>query len=199
MMNSLYAAHTKYAFALTETVAIAKLMYQGLDQKAIQQQVVGDDLLQMRSRTSRQGAFRTIWQRLEKLPSEYIQLLATGNADVRRFTVLFSILLQHRLLREFIAEVVLDKLKQFDLTIKPSDLRVFFESKREESQVLAQWSEATYRKAASNIVLVLVGAGLLQPSKPRGTYEIRATPVPIALKQQMVADGFEPILMLMLN
>jgi hypothetical protein len=199
MINFSYASHTRYAFAFTETVAIATLMSQGLDRKTIKQKVVEDDLFQMRSQTSRQGAFRTIWQRLEKLPSEYIQLLATENADVRRFIVLFSIVLQHRLLREFIAEVVLDKLKQFDLTIKPSDVRVFFESKREESQVLAQWSEATYRKAASNTVLALIGAGLLQPIQPRGTYAIRATPVPIALKQQMVADGFEQILMLMLN
>lgn len=199
MINSSYAAHTKYAFAFTETIAIAKLMYQGLDREAIKQQVVEADLLQMRSLTSRQGAFQTIWQRLEKLPSEYIQLMATGNADVRRFTVLFSILLQHRLLRELMADVLLDKLKQFDLIIQPSDLRVFFESKREEKQELAQWSEATYRKAASNTVLVLVGAGLLQPTKPRGTYEIRATPVPMALKQQMVADGFEQTLLLLLN
>ncbi|MBD2124761.1 BrxA family protein [Trichocoleus sp. FACHB-262] len=93
-------------------------------------------------------------------------MIATGNADVRRFTVLFSILLEHRLLRELITETLLDKLKQFDLIIKPSDLRIFFETKREESQLLAKWSNATYQKAASNAVLVLIEAGLLQPAKP---------------------------------
>ncbi|MBD3886981.1 DUF1819 family protein [Phormidium tenue FACHB-886] len=148
MLNLAYAAHTRYAFALTETVAIAELLFQGLDRETIKQMVVQDDLLQMRSQTSRQGAFQTIWKRLEKLSPDYIKLIATGNADVRRFTILFSILLEHRLLRELIIEVLLDKLKQFDLVIKSSDLRIFFEAKREESQILAKWSDATYKKAA---------------------------------------------------
>lgn len=199
MFTLSYAAYTRYAFALTETVAIAELLFQGLDRETIKKIVIQDDLLQIRSQTSRQGAFQTIWRRLEKLSSSYIKLIATGNADIRRFTVLFSILLEHRLLRELITEVLLDKLKQFDLMIQPSDLRIFFEAKREESQILAKWSDATYQKAASNAVLVLVGAGLLQPAKPRGMYEIRATPVPLALKQQLITDGFEQILILMLN
>ena len=199
VINLSYAAHTKYAFALTETVAIAELRCQGLEYDMIKQRVVVDDLLQIRSQTSRQGAFRTIWQRLEKLPSEYIDLMANGHADARRFTVLFAILLQHRLLRELIANVLLNKIKQFDLTIKPADLRVFFETQREESQILASWSESTYQRSSSNTVSVLVSAGLLQPIKPKGSYEIRATPAPIALKQQLIVDGFERFLMLMLN
>lgn len=199
VINSSYAAYTKYAFALTETVVIAELRWQGLEHEMIKQKVVVDDLLQIRSQISRQGAFRTIWQRLEKLPYEYIYLIAKGHADLRRFTVLFAILLEHRLLRELIANVLLNKIKQFDLTIKPTDLRGFFETQREESQTLAKWSEATYQKASSNTVSVLVGAGLLQPINSKGTYEIRATPVPIALKQQLMVDGFERFLVLMLN
>ena len=198
-INSSYAACTKYAFALTETVAIAELRWQGLEYETIKQRVVIDDLLQIRSQTSRQGAVRTIWQRLEKLPPEYIYLIAKGRADVRRFTVLFAILLEHRLLRELIANVLLNKVKQSDPTIKPTDLRVFFETQREESQTLARWSESTYQKASSNTVSVLVSAGLLQSIKPKGTYEIRATPVPIALKQPLIVDGFERFLVLMLN
>ena len=77
-INSSYAACTKYAFALTETVAIAELRWQGLEYETIKQRVVIDDLLQIRSQTSRQGAVRTIWQRLEKLPPEYIYLIAKG-------------------------------------------------------------------------------------------------------------------------
>ncbi len=199
MLNLSYAAHTKYAFALTETVAIAELLWQGCDRETIKHRVIQDDLLQMRAQTSRRGAFQTIWQRLEPLSTDYIKLIATGNADVRRFTVLFSILLEHRLLRELITEVLLDKLKQFDLIVQRADLRIFFEAKREASQTLSKWSDSTYQKAASNAVLVLVGAGLLQPTQLRGTYEIRATPVPLVLKQQLITDRLEPILVLMLN
>lgn len=199
LINPSYAAHTRYAFAFTETVAIAGLLNQGLGYETIRQRVIEDDLFQIRSKVSRQGAFRTIWQRLEKLPSEYLKLIIIDNPDIRRYTVLFTILLQHRLLRELIADVLLDKVKQFDLIVQPSDVRVFFEEKREQSSVLSGWSTATYQKASSNTVLVLVSAGLLQPTQSKGTYEIRATPVPLTLKQQLLANGLEQILTLMLN
>ena len=47
VINFSYAAHTKYAFALTETVAIAELRCQGLEYDMIKQRVVVDDLLQI--------------------------------------------------------------------------------------------------------------------------------------------------------
>ena len=61
------------------------------------------------------------------------QNVTTGNPDTRRLTILFLILREHRLLRELIAEVLLDKIKGFDYVVTPGDLRTFFEGKRDQN------------------------------------------------------------------
>lgn len=199
MTETAYVARTNHAFVLAETVTVAELMYRGVTQEDIRQQVLVKDLFQLRSQASRERALQTILKRLGQVPDAYIQLIATGNPDVRRFTILFLILREHRLLCEFIAEVLLDKIQGFDYAIAPADLRTFFEGKREQSLTVAAWSESTYKKVASNTVLILTNAGLLQPVSPRGNYQIRAIPIPSALRQQLLADGLGHYLTLMLD
>lgn len=197
-----YKAQTKHVFPLTEIVEVAKLLVEGKSHEYIRQQVLEEDIFELRSHTSREGALRVIFRRLEQIPYQYIELLATGNSDTKRFTLLFLVLREHRLLRELVAEVLIEKLKALNSTVTATDLRAFFETKREQEVMLAQWSDSTFQKAMSNTVLVLVRAGLLYPLKgkgKRGSYEIRAVPSPVALRQQMVIDGYEPYLMLMLD
>ncbi len=199
MTETVYAARTNNAFVLTETVIVAELMHQGATRKDIRQRVLVEDLFQMRSQASRERALQTILKRLNRVPEQYIKLVATGNPDTRRLTVLFLILQEHRLLRELIVEVLLDKLKGFDPVVTLSDLRNFFEGKRNQNSTVARWSDSTYKKAASNTVLVLANSGLLQPILPRGNYQIRAVPVPSPLRQQILADGLSHYLTLMLD
>lgn len=44
MTETAYAARASHAFVLTETVTVAKLMYQGATPKAIRQRVLVEDL-----------------------------------------------------------------------------------------------------------------------------------------------------------
>ncbi|MEA5566670.1 DUF1819 family protein [Anabaena sp. UHCC 0399] len=199
MTETVYAACTSYPFVLTETVTVAELMYKGATQEDIRQQVLIEDLFQLRSQVSRERALQAILKRLQQVPEEYIQLIATGNYDTRRLTILFLVLREHRLLRELISEVLLDKIKRFNYVVTSADLRTFFAGKRDQSSILAAWSSSTYKKVASNTVLVMVKAGLLQPTSPRGNYEIRAVPVPSPLRQQLLADGLGHYLTLMLD
>lgn len=199
MTETAYAARTNNAFVLTETVTVAELMHQGATHEDIRQRVLVEDLFQIRSQVSRESALQTIFKRLHQVPEAYIKLIATGNPDIRRLTILFLILREHRLLRELIAEVLLNKLKGFDYVVTLADLRTFFEGKRDQNSTVAAWSDSTYKKAASNTLLILVNAGLLQPTSPRGNYQIRAVPVPSPLRQQLFTDGLGYYLTLMLD
>lgn len=199
MTETVYAARTSHAFVVTETVTVAELMYQGATQEDIRQQVLVKDLFQLRSYVSRERALQTVLKRLTLVPEVYVQLIATGNLDTRRFSILFLILREHRLLRELIAEVLLDKIQGFDYVVTSADLRTFFEGKRDQNSTVAAWSESTYKKVASNTVLVLVNAGLLQSMSLKRNYQIRAIPLPSALRQQLLADRLEHYLTLMLD
>ena len=199
MTETAYTARTNHAFVLTETVTVAELMHQGATKEDIRQRVLVEDLFQLRSQVSRVRALQTVLKRLHQVPEAYIKLIATGNPDTRRLTILFLILREHRLLRELITEVLLDKIKGFDYVVTPGDLRTFFEGKRDQNATVAAWSDSTYKKVASNTVLVVVNAGLLQPTSPRGNYQIRAVPVPSPLRQQLLTDGLSHYLTLMLD
>jgi hypothetical protein len=142
---------------------------------------------------------RALEQLLDNIPQRYIQFLATGNSDLRRYTLLFLTLRINRLLREIISEVLLERLKSLDRSLDRNTLAAFFDLKSEQEQIVSQWSKSTYQKVCSNTILILVRSGLLIPSNDRKTYEIQAMPVPIQLKQQLKNDGLELYLKLMLN
>lgn len=199
MSNVLYAARTNHAFMLTESVKIAQLICQGEAEATIRHKVLVEDLFQMRSHTSRERTFQNILKRLHDVPPIYLELLANGNLDIRRLTNLFLILRENRLLCELIDEVLLERLKHFDVTVRAADFRSFFETKREQIPNLTKWSDSTYQKVVSSTVSILVHAGLLQPSKPRGNYEVCSMPVPSVLREQLLRDGFSDYLKLLLN
>ena len=199
MTETAYKANTNHAFVLTETVTVAELMHQGVAENDIRYSVVVEDLFQLRSQVSRTRALSTIFKRLTQVPEDYVKLIATGNTDVRRYTILFLVLREDRLLRELIVEVLLDKIKTFDYILTAADLRAFFEGKREQSPTVAAWSDSTYRKVTSTTIQVLVSAGLLRATSPRGNYEIWSVPIPSALRQQLIADALEQYLTLMLD
>ena len=199
MTETAYAARTNNAFVLTETVTVAELMHQGATENDIRYSVLVEDLFQLRSQASRESAIATIFKRLTQVPEAYVRLIATGNIDIRRYTILFLILREHRLLRELVAEVLLDKIKAFDYIVTAADVRTFFEGKREQSATVAAWSDSTYKKVISSTVQVLVNAELLQPTSERGNYEIQSIPIPSVLRQQLKSDGFGNYLALMLD
>jgi hypothetical protein len=203
---SSYKAHTNFPFLLSEATSIAQLLHQGLSLSQIKAQVIDPtqetlregDILQIRSKASRQGAWRVLEQLLENVSHPYIQFLATGHSDLRRYTLLFLTLRANRLLREVISEVLLDRLKSLDRSLDRQTIAAFFDRKCEQEQIIGRWSKSTYRKVSSNIILILVRSGLLIPSNKQ-TYEIQAMPIPLQLKQQLKNDGLELYLRLMLN
>jgi Putative inner membrane protein (DUF1819) len=205
--GSRYKAHTNFPFLLSEATSIAQLLGRGISLAQIKAQVIDPsqetlceaDILQFRSKASRQGAMRALEQLLNNVPQPYLQFLATGNSDLRRATLLFLTLRINRLLREVISEVLLDRLKSLDRSLDSNTIAAFFDLKCEQENVISQWSKSTYQKVCSNTILILVRAGLLIPGNNRKTYEIQAMPIPIQLKQQLKNDGLELYLKLMLN
>lgn len=199
---STYKAQTKHAFPLVEAIAVAKLLVQGDSKADVRRKVLEEDLFELRSLSSREGALQIVMRLLDEMPHRYVELLAQGDSDTKRFTLLFLVLREHRLLRELVAEVLIEKRKGLISTVTATDLKAFFDNKRSQETLLAQWSDTTFQKATSNAVLVLVRSGLLQPiqtDSKKGSYEIRAVPTPMALRQQLISDGYEPYLALMLN
>lgn len=178
---------------------MARLVKEGLSDEEIRHRVVDLDLLQIRSRSSREGALRMLKHLLSMAPTPYIEFLVEGNHDLRRYTLLFLTFRVNRFLRDVSSEFLLYKLRSLDVHVSKKSLQAFFEIKREQEPVIHQWSSATYQKVCSNTILTLVRSGLLTTTSIKGIYEIKAMPIPIQLKQQLLNDELEFYLKLMLN
>ena len=106
--GSSYKAHTNFPFLLSEATSIAQLLGRGISLAQVKAKVIDPppetlceaDILQFRSKASRQGAMRALEQLLNNIPLPYLQFLATGNSDLRRATLLFLTLRINRLLRQ---------------------------------------------------------------------------------------------------
>ena len=62
MTETAYTAHTNNAFVLTETVAVVELIHCGVKHEDIREQVLREDLFQLRSQVSRERGLQTILQ-----------------------------------------------------------------------------------------------------------------------------------------
>jgi hypothetical protein len=194
-----YITYTRCLFAFRETVAIAKLLDRGENLEKVSCQVLKEDLLQIRSLVSRRSSLRIILKRLNLLSPVYISFIASDNIDLQKLTIFWMLLREHRLLRELIREVIIEKLYGLERIVYDRDLHEFFMTKLEQQEVIRSWSESTYQKTASHILTTLVRAGLLYPIQYRKKYEIRPMPLPKQLRQQLVNDGWEHYLILMLD
>ncbi len=194
-----YKAFTSFAFLLNETSLISQLIFNKLSFSLIKNEIIENDILQIRSQASRKGVFRSLRELLETIPTPYIEFLAHGNSDIRRYTLLFLNLRLNRLLRDVISELLIDRLQSLNPVLDYKLFKAFFEQKREQEPVLSEWSDSTYQKVCSNTILILVRSGILIPSKNKKIYEIQAMPLPFRLKQQLLLDGLESYMKLMLN
>ena len=192
-----YAARTNQGFLLREAGLIANLLLSGATQAEIKRKVKEDDIFQLRAAKSRQTILRAVKERLSGAPETLLAFLSGGNQDVRRLTNFYLILLHHRLLREFIAEVVLAEMSRLVAVVSAAEINGFFEQKRMQDPDVGSWSEQTVQKARSNMLNVCSEAGVLH-RVDRRTYEIRPQLVPAELRAELIAAGRESFLPLLL-
>ena len=197
-----YAAYTNQGFLLREVSAVAALRLQGMDNDKLRVRVQRDDLFQLASSSSRKTILSAALKRLEGAPPELLTFLAEGSLDLRRLTNLYLFLLQHRLLREFIAEVVLEELRRFSRNVPPAEIGSFMQHKVEQVQEVAGWSEATRKKSRSNLIAVCAQADLLGAgSVITGSAGLLIQPqvIPPPLRSELTHAGRREFLTLLLD
>ena len=192
-----YVAHTNQGFLLREASLVATLMRENATQDEMKRRVVDDDLFQLASLASRQTTLQTILKRFAGAPPPVLEFLATGEPELQRLSNLYLILLKHRLLREFIAEVVLEVLGRFTYLIPLTEVNAFMTHKRSQVPEIGEWSTTTLAKARSNLVNTCVSAGLLQ----RGAdgLRVQVQRVPPQLRRALTVAGSETFLRLLLD
>lgn len=192
-----YAAFTQQDFLLREVTMTAEQLQAGISTDVLKRSVIDDDLFQLASPASRRSTLTVTRRRLTGTTPTLLDFLADGSLDLRRLTNLYLILLQHRLLREFVAEVLLEAVRTFSYRLTPSDLNTFIHVKASQMPEVAAWSPATRAKARSRLISLSQAGGLLTTATPGWRVELQD--VPRALREELTLAGRQSFLPLLLD
>lgn len=196
-LNTNYLAFTNNAFLKNETVYVAELLEEGYEAAEIREKIIEDNPFSLRSEASRKTMSTAILSRFEHAPDFVIDNLASGESSLQNFTTFYLIMLKHRLLREFLAEVLLEHRNRLVYTVTDAEINSFFEHKHILEADIESWSEATLSKSRTNIIIICISVGLLVNSKEH--YDILSNFVPTKLRNDLLDSGQESFLKLMLD
>ena len=195
-MTPAYKAFTNQGFLLRESLIAAKYLERGVSPTELSDLILTEDIFMLRSLQSRKTLSQAVLGRLAGQPDILLQLFISGGTDTQRLCNFYFILLKHRLLREFVREVLAEHLSRLLYRFGASTVTHFFERKLLEPAI-ASWSETTINKSRVNILATCQDAGLVKASG--NVFEITPPLVPSDLKNALCAAGQQRYLALLLD
>ncbi len=148
-----------------ETKKVATLTKQGVHIDEIRNKSVEDNIFQLESEARKKEVASIIVTRLKDLDKFIIDKISEGNVETSKILVLYAIIKTDRLFFEFMNEIYKEKLLLRDLFLRDKDFNTFFQSKREQSEKVASWTEYTFKKLKQVYVRILFECGLIENQK----------------------------------
>ena len=152
-------------FLYKETKKAAALIKQGVHINEIRNKSVEDNIFQLESEARKKEVASIIVTRLKDLDKFIIDKISEGNVETSKILVLYAIIKTDRLFFEFMNEIYKEKLLLRDLFLRDKDFNTFFQSKREQSEKVASWTEYTFKKLKQVYVRILFECGLIENQK----------------------------------
>ncbi|MCB2341106.1 DUF1819 family protein [Clostridium estertheticum] len=148
-----------------ETKKAATLIKRGSTADEIKIKSIEDNIFQLESEARKKEVASIIAARLKELDKFVIDKISEGNIETSKVLVLYAIIKTDRLFFEFMNEVYKEKLLLRDLFLRDKDFNKFFQSKREQSDKVASWTECTFKKLKQVYVRILFECGLIENQK----------------------------------
>ena len=156
---------TSQSFWFLETKKTAELILEGFSREDILDKSLNENIFKVESVNSKKKIANFTFKRLNNFDSEGLEIFLDCDNTNAKIFVLISILCNDKLFFEFVYEVVRSKLILNELSIKKSDLNLFFKDKMLQSEKVDSWSESTISKLQSRYLEFLKAAGLIRIDK----------------------------------
>lgn len=148
-----------------ETKKLADLVLRGFNELQLKEQVIDDNLFQVKTESRKREIASTILNRLKGLDDYLIRQITIGDVQTSKIVVLYAIVKTDRLFYEFMREVFSEKITYQDFSLSDRDFHAFFEGKRQQSDTVASWKDYTLYKLRQVYIRILCEAGLLNKQK----------------------------------
>ncbi|MEG1254470.1 DUF1819 family protein [Clostridium sp.] len=170
-----------------ETKKAAGLINRGLKLDELKMKSIEENIFQLESETRRREIASVIASRLKDIDSNIIDKIENSNIETSKVLVLYTILKTDRLFFEFMNEIHKEKIILKDLYIRDKDFGVFFQNKKEQSDKVSSWTEATFKKLKQVYIRILFESGLIINQK--GDREIRVPIIDSDIKDYLYSIG----------
>ncbi len=136
---------TREQFMFNEMRITARLIAEGLSDQDVLERVYNENLFQYPTEKEIKSKCKACLKRLAYLKEmpELMEALTNGTVSEAKQAALIAMMLQSRLLAEFMITVIGEKYRSLDMTITKKDMNVFFSNLAQQDEDVASWSEKT--------------------------------------------------------
>ena len=136
---------TREQFMFNEMRITARLTAEGLSDQEVLERVYNENLFQYPTEKEIKSKCKACLKRLAYLKEmpELMEALTSGTVSEAKQAALIAMMLQSRLLTEFMITVIGEKYRSLDMTITKKDMNVFFSNLAQQDEDVASWSEKT--------------------------------------------------------
>lgn len=152
---------TREPYFYYELKQVARLTLAGLSPVEIGTKIKDENLFQCTTNKGINRLLSATHKRVAVLDEIMLNLLVHGSLNTSKLVALIAIMKTNRLFMEFIEEVYLEKVRLGEQELEPSDIRIFFNNKAEQSPKVAGWQESTIKRLSQAYSMILSDAGLI--------------------------------------
>lgn len=157
---------TREQFLYYENKIVAKLILEGMSYNEILKKVTEENLFQYPSLVSYRLITRACYKRLVFTNDiRLVELVANSNTYTSKLALLYCMMCQNLLVRDFMIDVIGEKFKSGCLDFDRTDVNHFFVQLISRVDIAATWSDATINKIKSVLIKCLSETGYLTTIK----------------------------------
>ena len=151
------ASITREQFLFYEMRTTAKLLSAGMTENQAIEEIVKENLFQYPTERSVKGMARSCIKRLHSMNDEsLIDAIANQPSEVAKQICLYAMMVQSRLVYEFMLTVIGNKYRIKDYSFGRIDVNSFVMRLQEQNDTVASWSDSTITKVKQVLVRLLI-------------------------------------------
>lgn len=165
--NKVYSGSlTREQFLFREIKIVSKLVVDELSNEEILTKIYNENLFQYPTEKMVKNIVKVCLKRLENLDNKFlIDLLANGPFELAKEINLYAIMKTDLIVKEFMIDVIGEKLISHNYSFNKTDINAFFSELRMNSETVNNWSEKTINKMKQVLLKMLVDLGCLDNTK----------------------------------
>jgi hypothetical protein len=152
---------TSASLSHSKCLSLAQAFQDLKDWDRVEEQVLYENLLQARTKSSAKRAFRELVPRLEELDKDQMQVLLNGNYLEQKQMLWLAVCKRYRYIREFAVEVVREKFLSMDYQLTEYDYISFYNRKADWHPQLEDITESTQEKIRQVLFRMLKQAEII--------------------------------------